>query len=198
MALLLASTCGMAQYYDLILSTEGDSIACRIDSITDTHIYFEMKSANYWTPTSIEIARVARHELKVINKRDYLFKPGTTIIESAYTENLPRNSVYLGIMSVNYSRTLGGNPLGITLGVGFSYIDSPGILAEITGLKGRKKHFFEFGIMGVYYADFPGVLLRLGYRFQGPKGLLIRAAPLLGILDGKLMPLPALSLGYSF
>ena len=29
-----------SQDYDLIITTEGDSIACHIDSITDTHIFF--------------------------------------------------------------------------------------------------------------------------------------------------------------
>ncbi len=37
---LLLVTCGLSQDYDLIVTTKGDSIACRIDSINDTHIYY--------------------------------------------------------------------------------------------------------------------------------------------------------------
>ena len=31
----------------------GDSIDCNVDSITDTYIYSEMKSKNYWKHTHI-------------------------------------------------------------------------------------------------------------------------------------------------
>jgi len=199
MAFLLAATNCLAQNYDLIVSSDGDSIICQIDSITDSHLYFEMKSANHWTHTRIEIARVTRYERDVIRLKDYLFKPGTTIIESVYSKSLPRNSAYVGIMSVSYSRTIEGNPLSITLGAGLSYIENPGMLLEITGLKGRENHFFEFGIIGGVYTDgYSGAFLRLGYRYQGPRGFLFRSAPLLGFSDGHFIPLPALSLGYSF
>lgn len=149
---LLANS-GLAQDYDLIVSTKGDSIACHIDSVT----------------------------------------------ESAYRGNLPSNSVYIGIMSISYSRVFAGNPVGITIGIGLSYIDAPGLMIESTLLKGKNRHFFEPGIMGVYQSDLGGgVFIRAGYRYQGPKGFLFRAAPLLGYIDGGFMPLPAISIGYSF
>ena len=51
---LLATICLVySQDYDLIVKSNGDSIACHIDSITDTYIYSEMKSKNYWKNTHI-------------------------------------------------------------------------------------------------------------------------------------------------
>jgi len=32
-----------SQDFDLLVKTNGDSLACHIDSISDTHNYFEMK-----------------------------------------------------------------------------------------------------------------------------------------------------------
>jgi hypothetical protein len=202
--ILLVATCGFAQDYDLIVTTKGDSIACRIDSITETHIYFEMKSQNKWAQTHIGLTDVSEYKRKAINRSEYLFKPGTTIIEAAYTGYLLRNSVYVGIMSINYSRTIAGNPVGITFGGGLSYFDALGLLVESTLLKGRGKHFFEPGIMGVYSPASYGVFIRAGYRYQGPKGFLFRSALLLGYLytdfdDPYVVNLlPALSIGYSF
>jgi len=43
-----------------------------------------------------------------------------------------------------------------------------------------------------------GVTFRTGYRYQGPRGLLIRAAPNFIFSGDHFYILPALSLGYSF
>jgi hypothetical protein len=79
---LLANLCLVnSQDYDLIVRSNGDSIACHIDSITDTHIYFEMKSNKYWKHTYINKADVIEFQRNAINKRAVVFKPGTSIIE---------------------------------------------------------------------------------------------------------------------
>jgi len=65
--------------------------------------------------------------------------------------------------------------------------------------------------MGIYifgtHSDVPeseennsltGITIRLGYRYQGKKGLLLRAAPNLTFIEGDVVLLPALSIGYSF
>jgi len=79
---LLLVTCGFAQDYDLIVTTKGDSIACHFDSITETHIYFEMKSQNKWAHTHIDMKDVSEYKRIAINRRLFVFKPGTSIIES--------------------------------------------------------------------------------------------------------------------
>jgi len=81
--LVLLANIGLvySQDYDLIVKSNGDSIACHIDSITDTRIYFEMKSNKYWKHTHINKADVIEFKRNVINKKQVVFKYGTSIIE---------------------------------------------------------------------------------------------------------------------
>jgi len=79
---ILLVTCSMAQDYDLIVTTKGDSIACRIDSISETHIYFEMKSQNNWAQTHIGLTDVSEYKRNAVIKKQYIFDPGTSIIAS--------------------------------------------------------------------------------------------------------------------
>lgn len=188
-----------SQDYDLIVKTNGDSIACHIDSITDTYIYFEMKSNKYWTHTQINKADVSEYKRNAINRKLFVFKSGTSYIESP-RQDLPRNSVYAGIASINYSRMIPGERVSVTFAGGLSFVDGVGILAETTLLLGGTKHFFEPGI--ITYLDTSSVLplVRIGYRYQGPKGFLFRAAPLFTYLssDYGFIVVPAISIGYSF
>jgi hypothetical protein len=206
-----------SQDYDLLVSTKGDSIACHIDSITDTHIYFEMKSQNNWAQTYIGLADVREYKRDAIFRKDFVFKTGTSIIESmkpdlpASIRDIQRNSVYAGILSISYARMFpAGDRVGISLGGGLYHFDATGVVGEISVLAGGVRHFFESGIMGVYFIwtsphpDEPeedpivgAFSIRAGYRYQGPGGLLIRAAPNL-IFSEDVFVFPALSIGYSF
>jgi len=82
---LIVATCSYAQNLDLIVTLKGDSIACHIDSISETRIYFEMKSQSIWKNTHIELAKVSQYEKNVIKKGQYLYESGTSIIKSDYT-----------------------------------------------------------------------------------------------------------------
>ena len=217
---LLHFTCGLSQDHDLIVTTKGDSIACRIDSITETHIYFEMKSQNHWSQTHIDLTDVSEHKRNAIDKKQFVFKSGSSIIESprpapaASIRDIQKNSVYVGMGTLIYSRMFPGNKVGITLGAGIFNFDGWGLLAESDVLLGGIKHFFEPGFMFLYslepeqvYSEDGkivgelspfGVTFRTGYRYQGPKGLLIRAAPNFIFFGEDFYVLPALSLGYSF
>jgi hypothetical protein len=214
--ILLVATCGFAQDYDLIVTTNGDSIACRIDSITESHIYFEMKSQNKWVHTNIEKEKVSEYKQNAIDKKLYNFKSGTSIITSlkpaipASMYHVRKNSVYIGMLSINYARMI---PLsqtsGITLGGGLiMFYTQWGVVAESSVLLGDTRHFFEPGIMGFYFfvdrnipdtnAVGSAVSLRIGYRYQATGGLLFRAAANLIFVDQDIVLYPALSLGYSF
>lgn len=199
-----------AQDLDLIITSKGDSIACHIDSITDTHVYFEMKIMSRWTSTYIRLAEVSEMEENAIHKGQYLYQPGTSIIDSEISKQIRRNSFYAGILSLNYSRRFGIRGV-VTLGCGLVWIDTPGIVLESTYLNGKTRHFLETGVSIFWLFDAEegetaefygqtmiGGAVRIGYRYQGFKGLLIRAAPQLIFFDGALALLPALSLGYSF
>ena len=100
---LLATICLVySQDYDLIVKSNGDSIACHFDSITDTHIYFEMKSKSYWKHTYISKVDVIEFKRNVIDKRTVVFKSGTSIIKKIMAQPMQKNSVYVGLGSINY------------------------------------------------------------------------------------------------
>ena len=118
-------------------------------------------------------------------------------------KDIQKNSVYVGILSVNYSRMIPGDRIGFTVAGGLSFVitafdsKSVGLLAETTLLIGGTKHFFEPGIMVYYDPDVFGPMIRTGYRYQRPEGFLFRAALLFNFFD-ELGVLPAISIGYSF
>lgn len=105
LALLIALCKVYSQDYDLIVKSNGDSIACHIDSITDVNIYFEMRSNGYWTHTSIAKTDISEYKQNAINRKLIVFKPGTSYIESTRKDSR-RNSVYAGILTINYSRII--------------------------------------------------------------------------------------------
>jgi len=81
-AILLFSLASIAypQNFDLIVKSNGDSIACRIDSITNTKVYFEMKFHYSWTHTDINISDCIEYRMDAIKKESVVFKPGTSYI----------------------------------------------------------------------------------------------------------------------
>jgi len=197
-----------SQNFDLIVNANGDSVACRIDSITDSHIYFEMKFKNKWIHTHLNKSKIAIYQLNAINKKSTHFKPGTSYIKSpkqgyAVTiQDIQKNSVYVGILTINYSKMIPGDRMGFTVAGGLSFVmtafgEEVGLLAETTLLIGSTKHFFEPGFMAYYDSHVFGPMIRTGYRYQGSEGFLFRAGLLFNYLD-EFGVLPAISIGYSF
>ena len=193
-----------AQEYDLIVTTRGDSIVCNIDSITDAVIYFEMKSNYNWVSTNINRNEVIEFKHNAIDMNMFVFKSGTSYIISPRQENasfwdIQRNSIYAGIMTVNYSRMIPGDHVAFTLAGGLSFLDGVALQTEATLLLGGTKHFFEPGILWWHdnIDDFL-LLIRTGYRYQSPKGFLFRIAPLFTFIESDFSVLPSISIGYSF
>ncbi|MEN8202938.1 MAG: hypothetical protein ABFS28_10105 [Bacteroidota bacterium] len=217
--ILFLFACAYGQNLDLIVTTKGDSIACRIDSVSETHIYIEMRSQGARIHTHLNKKDVSEYKREVIDRKAYLFEAGTSIIKSskpaaASLYQVQRNSVYVGVMTLMYSRMFPVDKTGITLGAGIFNFDGWGVIGESTLLVGGLKHYFEPGIMLYHFLTpdyiynepgdiigerrYSGVTLRAGYRYQGPKGLLLRGAANLIYFDGEFYLWPALSLGYSF
>ncbi|MEN8227449.1 MAG: hypothetical protein ABFS38_04785, partial [Bacteroidota bacterium] len=131
---------------------------------------------------------------------------GTTSIHESR-----KNSVYIefggvGFMSsLNYDRIIPiAKQLAIVPRVGIGIFDFVFPVYEINLIAGGPKHFFETGF-GQYLMNLPqpDFMIRAGYRYQGNKGLLLRAAPQLynAEVDEGISELRfwfALSLGYSF
>jgi hypothetical protein len=197
-----------SQNYDLIVKSNGDSIACRIDSITDSNIYFEMINRKHWIHTNMNRNEVIEYKHNAIDMKSFVFKPGSSTIQSPKKEpaasmrDVQKNSVYVGILTIYYSRMIPGDRVGFTVSGGLSFValgfsDEIGLMAETTLLLGGTKHFFEPGIMLYYDFELFGPTIRTGYRYQGPDGFLFRAGLLFHYLD-DFGVLPVISVGYSF
>jgi len=208
------ATCSHSQDMDLIVTSKADSIVCHIDSVTNTHIYFRMKSDKRWINTYLPRSKVLEFNYNIIHKREYSYRPGTSIIDSssASIHDVPKNSLYLGMFSINYGRKFPlGKSVGLALGGGFINIDGWGVILESSMLFGDSRHFFEPGIMGAYFfapnkvPDEPDsgdewsvVTVRTGYRYQGRGGLLLRGALNIIFDSEDVFLFPALSIGFSF
>jgi hypothetical protein len=198
-----------AQDFDLIVNLKGNSIARRINSMPGTDLCFEMKNNENRENTNPCLEEVTFYDYKSIRPVDYRIETGSSIINSTY-DNAPRkNSVYIGIGTLTYSRILVSNPVGIALAAGFLYVDAPGVWVESSLLFGKSKHYFEPGINLFYLFNTEptpeednsvrGLGLRFGYRYQAPGGFLFRVAPnILFSEDEEAVLVPAVSLGYSF
>lgn len=196
-----------SQTLDLIVTAKGDSVACRIDSISDTQIHYKMMVNSTWVQTHIGFSDVMEYKHEAIERRLFNFEPGTSRIISrrpavSSFDDLQRNAVYAGISSLYYSRLIPMDDAALAVAAGVSFItlfmdDYPGFLAEGTFLFGGTRHFFEPGILLYVSEDGFWPNFKVGYRYQGSDGFLFRMAPLIGFFDGISL-LPSISLGVSF
>jgi hypothetical protein len=71
-----------SQNLDLVVKTSGDSIACKIDSLSESQIYFQIKTQgnNKWVQTFDDLDRISDYKYNVINEKMYDFEKGTTVI----------------------------------------------------------------------------------------------------------------------
>jgi hypothetical protein len=205
------------QLYDLIVKTGSDSTVCHIDSITETHIYFEMKYNNTWIHTYSKLDEILEIKQDFISEKHVRFKPGTSIISSAHKlsekdtsyRGVRKNAIYFefggtGIFwsNINYDRIIPiNNFIAVVPRIGLAIIDEVYPVIELNFVAGGP-HFFETGIgtLGI-----PGVggnkdyLIRAGYRYHGKKGLLLRAAPqYYRLIDDANRFWFGLSIGYCF
>jgi hypothetical protein len=222
LVLLLTMLCQVySQYYDLIVTTIGDSIACRIDSITDTHIYFEMLNKRYWVNTNVNKENVIEFQRNAINKKQAVFKEGTSIInkiretipQPTSIRDIQKNSISIDntvfvLFGLSYERMFPLNNFsGIAIRGGIGPIfgeesDFYYLLGETKLLAGGPKQFFEMGISGCF-VDFEAelIMIRAGFRYQTPKGFVFRAAPLFIYIPNGFVPyvvLPEISIGCAF
>ncbi len=184
-----------SQDYDLIITTEGDSIACHIDSITDTHIYFEMKANYYWTHTHMDVNKVSEFKRLELDRKTIRFKRGTSILLPSdqvtpgpnSMREIPKNSLilandFLFSITISYERLIpvhdrigfmlrGGT--GITLESGEELV----FMGQVSTLFGKRRHFLETGVG--YYQTLnysPSFFPLIGYRYMGFKGLSVKAS----------------------
>lgn len=106
----LAYSNAFSQRYDLLVTTRGDSIACRIDSVTKTTVYFEMKFHDAWIHTELMKEECSTIKTGQLDKDLVIFLPGTSYIETILDPSNPES-----IKSIYRKNTLYG-------GIGFFFI----------------------------------------------------------------------------
>ena len=84
-----------SQNLDLVVTTSGDSIACKIDSITESAIYFQIKThgSNKWIIAYCKKENLSDFNYNCIDPSEFVFKKGTSIImgraQSDYPNKFP-------------------------------------------------------------------------------------------------------------
>ena len=185
-----------SQDYDLIVTKEGDSIACNIDSITDAYIYFEMKSNNTWAHTHMDMDKVSESKRLELDRKTIRLKPGTSILlpsdqvrpGPASMWEIRKNSLvvandFLFSITLSYERLIPvHDAVGIVLRAGTGITgesDDPiplVFMGQGSMLMGQRKHFIETGV-GYYQTIYhnPSFFPLIGYRYMGFKGLSLKA-----------------------
>jgi hypothetical protein len=126
----------------------------------------------------------------------------STSLSTPGLEEHRKNSLFLEILgngavySFNYDRLIPirKKPLALVLRVGGNEYHgskteekSYNLLGSIGLISGISRHFFEPGLGYTYFSGSPDrlIILSVGYRFQGRKGLLVRATPMYRINSEK-------------
>lgn len=115
------------------------------------------------------------------------FGQNQNVETTTMTTVLPRNSFYVelggnaGMISINYERLVPlADRTGLGLRVGIGSADALTGLLEVNFIYGINKHYLETGIGYTNAVDYPDqwVSIKLGYRYQAPKGFLFKIAPM--------------------
>jgi len=83
-----------SQDFDLIITTEGDTIICRTDSITDSYYYIDMLVLDKWIPTQLGKITISDYQPKVINKEVVDVKLGKAKIKFYKAWIIPTNPTF--------------------------------------------------------------------------------------------------------
>ncbi|MBN1158495.1 MAG: hypothetical protein JXA61_03875 [Bacteroidales bacterium] len=154
------------QNFDLLVKSNGDSIACRIDSITSTQYFFEMRINGAWVHTHINKENVIKYDSNVVNKKNTDFMPGTSIIthkKGIRTDSYPGTTFYIelggkGYCSANIDFRLKQNHrvslfLSVNDYVVWDISENSSETKKLSTagfmynyIKGKSKSFFELGI----------------------------------------------------
>jgi hypothetical protein len=88
------------QNLDLVVTASGDSIACKIDSITESAIYFQIKTHgnNKWITAFCKKENLSDFNYNCIDPSEFVFKKGTSIIMGRAQSDYPNK--YPGKLSL--------------------------------------------------------------------------------------------------
>ena len=200
-----------AQKMDLIITVYEDSLICKIDSVDANYIYFEAEHDYTSVHTSMKLTQVKEYKRTCISKFDYYMRPGTSFIKKEYNSMYQsgRNAVFITtqvyLNSFNYERifVLGKKTsMGIQAGYGFEPDLDKFIATGIQIATYGPKNNLEFGVSYHFISDKAN--FKLGYKFQSPRGFILKLSPVLTINRNAYMFEPStylwgeLSLGMAF
>ena len=143
------------QNLDLVITTAGDSIACKIDSISESQIFLQIKTprSKQWVQIVEDLNTISSFEHNVINPELYVFKTGSTIIIGKRNlfgyrdlKHIYSHKNYFPADDDKYDPSLAG-VLSLIPGLGLCYAGEPlRSLGYVGGMAG------SFGVMALGFA----------------------------------------------
>jgi len=137
-----------SQNLDLVVTTSGDSIACKIDSVARSAIYFQIRGyGRKWVQTFEAIELTKEFKYDCIVESDYNYKPNSSIIIGKVPKNIKYLKNKYPIKNYSYQKTDKYSPglagvLGLVPGVGHMYAGEP--IRGLLYLGGMGASFFAF------------------------------------------------------
>jgi len=185
---VILTTAITAQIRDLIITHSGDSLLCKIDSVSEVEIYFKAEYDYKPVHTLMKKKEISNYIRNAVNKNNYILKSGTSFILKEYKSlfDSKRNSIFLSSTirsyKFNYERIIPFHKMfgmGLKLGIRFNNrLNLNDFLSpELNFISFGPKNNLELGSgylypVSIFYA-------KLGYKYHGPAGTVIKIAPIL-------------------
>jgi hypothetical protein len=121
-----------SQNLDLVVISSGDSIACKIDSVATSVIYFQMRGhQKKWIQTFDLIDSIKAYKYNCIVEGDYSYKPNSSIINGKPIHSIKYLKSKYSIKDYSYQKTDKYSPglagvLGLLPSLGHMYAGNPG------------------------------------------------------------------------
>jgi hypothetical protein len=137
-----------SQNLDLVVTANGDSIACKIDSVAKSIIYFQIKTyGRKWIQSSSALELIKEFKYDCIVEMDYTYNPNASIITGKAKKNIKYLRNKYPIKDYSYQNTDKYSPalagvLGLVPGVGHMYAGEP--LRGLLFLGGMSASFVAF------------------------------------------------------
>ena len=178
------------QNFDLIITTDSDSILCKIESITTDDIFFTARKNSNKFSSSIPLSKVSEYSYNTASKKGMRQIPGTIYYKSTPPVDMNKNTFYATLAPGGYSFILGSyermiisNPesfitsswLGIGGGIVAEWFGDDGLAfkAFYTGLTGPNNNHLEFNLGITYMSEVSTTvtpLATVAYRYQKANG----------------------------
>ena len=178
------------QNFDLIITTDSDSILCKIESTTTDEIFFTARNNSDKFSSSIPLSKVSEYSYNSASKKGMRQIPGTIYYKSTPPLDMNKNTFFATFAPGGYSFILGSyermissNPesfitsswLGIGGGIVAEWFGDDGLAfkAFYTGLTGPNNNHLEFNLGITYMSEVSTTvtpLATVGYRYQKANG----------------------------